>query len=71
LIAIQYHVTFGSGNPVGCSANYCLAFYDLTLLTRDSSYPQAFSLTAMLAAPFCTQQLSNLFNICLAFFTLF
>ena len=64
LIAIQYNVTFGSGNPVGCSANYCLAFYNLSLLTTDSSYPLAFSLTSMLSTPFCTKQLSNLFNIC-------
>ena len=63
LIAIQFDVTFGSENPAGCSANYCLAFYNLTLLTKDSSYPLTFSLTAMLAAPFCTKQLSNLFNI--------
>ena len=71
LIAIQYNITFGSGNPVGCSANYCLAFYNLTLLTQDSTYTHTFSLTAMLSAPFCTKQLSSLCNIYLAFFTLF
>ena len=41
LISIQYNVTFGSSYPVGCTANYCLAFYDLTLLTKDPSYPSS------------------------------
>jgi len=68
LIAIQYNVTFGSGYPAGCSADYCLAFYNLTLLTQDSKNPLTFFLTTMLATPFCTHQLSNLFNIFSFFF---
>ena len=59
LIAIQYTTTYGSGQPVGCSADYCLGFYDLSLLTYDTTYPITFILTDMMAAPVYTNQLSK------------
>jgi len=41
IIALQY-TTFASGYATGCAASYCLGFYDLTLMTKDPSYPLNF-----------------------------
>lgn len=46
LIIIQYTVALGSGNPVGCTDNFCLGLYNLNLLEKNGSY--TFKLTKMM-----------------------